>query len=481
MKISVSKTELKLLDEPKLNRGEYKINQVEFLLDEAYSTLTNVAVFSKNGKNYEVPVSGSHVDIPYDVLRSRGGFTIGLFGYQSEHDELVLRYSPEPVAVKVSEGSYVEEGDDPTDPGMSDFLKKDDLVAGQGVSIEEDSKSGRLTISAGDVKIPTRTSQLTNDSGFISSTEVDDKITQELAQFDHLDYQIVDTLPAAGDHGVRYLIKHTEDDRYEEYIFVDGEWFDIGSTEEVDLSGYYTSVQVDELIAAKADTAALEGYYTKAEVDELVKTELVPSELYERFDYIISQATGGNAKAPYIDTGIQGSGDHQYIIEGNGAGTQLAIGGNAYASSNDRVGSYMYLSSGKICYYWKGVGYAQHTILDGMLDQAEDFIFVQDKDGFVVTQNGVEKVNVRYEGTGGAVAANILIMGVNRSETSDTYTLVHRFQVNNSLGNAIIDLVPVKRKLDGKAGMYDLVSGKFFTKALSSQNEFEVGNYSQGN
>lgn len=477
MQLKVSTTKVTVVEDTTLNRGEYRANTVQFEFGSAFDSLVKVAVFTRGRKNYEVPVDGDEVDIPYDILRSRGSFKIGVFAYRNENDELVLRYSPEPCAAKVMEGSYVEEGDDPSDPTMTGFLKRDDLKAGANVSIDEDRSTGKVVISAGKAEIPTKVSQLENDSGFVDGDEVDDKISHELARFDHLDYRIVDSLPATGESGVRYLKKHQDDDRYEEYIYVDGSWYDIGSTEEVNLSDYYDKSQVDALLRHKADTDALDGYYTKAEVDELVKSELVPSELYERYDYIVSQATGGNAKAPYIDTGISGNGDYQFIIEGNGAGTAIAIGPNAYASSSDRVGSYMYLNSGKICYYWKDVGYTQYTIPEGSLDQTADFIFIQDKNGLMVMQDGVEKVRVDYAGNGGAVATNMWIMGVNRAETSSVYTVVHRCQINNNLGNAIMDLVPVKRKLDGAAGMYDIVSGKFFTKALSTHNDFELGNY----
>lgn len=55
----------------------------------------------------------------------------------------------------------------------------------------------------------------------------------------------------------------------DEYIYVNGAWEMLGTTE-VDLSGYYTSAQVDEKIAAiEGDVGAV---YTKTEVDGMVET-----------------------------------------------------------------------------------------------------------------------------------------------------------------------------------------------------------------
>ena len=55
----------------------------------------------------------------------------------------------------------------------------------------------------------------------------------------------------------------------DEYIYVNGGWEMLG-TIETDLSGYYTSAQVDELIAAvNGDIGAV---YTKTQIDEMVAT-----------------------------------------------------------------------------------------------------------------------------------------------------------------------------------------------------------------
>lgn len=99
------------------------------------------------------------------------------------------------------------------------------------------------------IKIPTKTSDLTNDSDFQTGEQVDAKIVEELSGFDKVGYKIADAKPTATtviidgeeqttQEGVRYLVKHETDSKYEEYILVDGEVYDIGSTGDIDLSGY---------------------------------------------------------------------------------------------------------------------------------------------------------------------------------------------------------------------------------------------------
>ena len=118
------------------------------------------------------------------------------------------------------------------------------------------------------VTTPTKTSQLTNDSGFQNATQVNATITgkgyQTQAQVQSLinsavgkvtsiKYQKVDSLPTAGENGVIYLISHSHgtQDIYDEYIWIsDTKTFEkIGNTD-IDLSAY---VKSSELVAITTD------------------------------------------------------------------------------------------------------------------------------------------------------------------------------------------------------------------------------------
>lgn len=94
-------------------------------------------------------------------------------------------------------------------------------------------------------------------SQYQTQAQVEAIILDELSHFDKLDYEIVTTLPVAGTAGVRYLIKHATDDRYKEYIYVNNTWYDIGSTDQVNLNDYYTKQETDLLLTDKADTTDL--------------------------------------------------------------------------------------------------------------------------------------------------------------------------------------------------------------------------------
>lgn len=113
-----------------------------------------------------------------------------------------------------------------------------------------------------DVTVPTKTSQLTNDSGFQNATQVNSIVTgkgyQTQSQVQSLinsavgnvtsiRYEKVTSLPATGSNGVIYLVAHSHgtQDIYDEYIWIaDTKTFEkIGNTD-IDLSAYVKSSEL---------------------------------------------------------------------------------------------------------------------------------------------------------------------------------------------------------------------------------------------
>ena len=170
--------------------------------------------------------------------------------------------------------------------------------------------------------IPTKTSDLTNDSDFQTGPQVDEKIAEELAKFDHLDYKIADSVPTPTEvvihgetvptePGVRYLVKHPNENRYEEYILVDGEIVDIGSTEEVNLDDYYTKAETNHLLDGKQDelipgnnitiennviSATATGNTHSVELTQAEYDALTPEEKMDGTVYYITDGQGGGGK-----------------------------------------------------------------------------------------------------------------------------------------------------------------------------------------
>lgn len=134
-----------------------------------------------------------------------------------------------------------------------------------GTKVEPSSK-------AVDIAVPTKTSQLTNDSGFQTSTQVNSIVTGKgyqtqsqvqslinsaVGNITSIKYEKVSSLPAAGSNGVIYLIAHSHgaQDIYDEYIWLaESKTFEkIGNTD-IDLSGYVKSSELTAISTSDLST-----------------------------------------------------------------------------------------------------------------------------------------------------------------------------------------------------------------------------------
>jgi len=124
-----------------------------------------------------------------------------------------------------------------------------------------------VTGKAVDVTVPTKTSDLSNDSGFITGVDVDGKIADAMGDITSFDLQKVDALPTTGEKGIIYLLANSGEgtNTHDEYVWLnrgtaespDYGWEKLG-TISVDLSGYLlesdleaiTTEEIDEITSA---------------------------------------------------------------------------------------------------------------------------------------------------------------------------------------------------------------------------------------
>ena len=100
--------------------------------------------------------------------------------------------------------------------------------------------------------LPTKVSDLTNDLAYLSltgalqyfylknQTYTREEINQKIAAIKTASFEVVDALPASGEENIIYLVPKVGGevpDTHDEYIWVDGAWELIGSTQ-IDLSNY---------------------------------------------------------------------------------------------------------------------------------------------------------------------------------------------------------------------------------------------------
>lgn len=129
-----------------------------------------------------------------------------------------------------------------------------------GVSKNGTPLTPDTTTKVVDVTVPTKVSDLTNDSDFQTGTEVDASIAAAIADVVQFDYEVVQALPATGEKGTIYLVSNsgTGTNIYDEYIWIAGEpsgHFELLGTTEMDLSGYVQATEMTTISNADIITA----------------------------------------------------------------------------------------------------------------------------------------------------------------------------------------------------------------------------------
>lgn len=133
-----------------------------------------------------------------------------------------------------------------------------EYFAGDNINIDSHNVISAVdtTYTAGDGIEITNANVINNlidISNYYNKTEIQDLLNA----MGNLRLQIVETLPAAGQSNVIYLVKRSGINIYDQWIYQNYAWANIGDTS-VDLSQFYTKIQTDNLLA---------DYYKKTESD----------------------------------------------------------------------------------------------------------------------------------------------------------------------------------------------------------------------
>ena len=123
-------------------------------------------------------------------------------------------------------------------------------ITQNGTAVATFTANASSNVSAA-ITVPTAVSDLTNDSGFITSSdiptdvsdftndadyqtgsEVSAAIASAISGITGISFEIVQTLPATGDPGTIYLVSHggSGTDIYDEFVYVNNSWEQIGTT-----------------------------------------------------------------------------------------------------------------------------------------------------------------------------------------------------------------------------------------------------------
>jgi len=135
------------------------------------------------------------------------------------------------------------------------------LVANPNVSDAVELNTIQIKGSNYKITHKTKTSELTNDSGFITKSVstltnyyTKAEITTLIDAIATIEFKIVEELPTSGASNIIYLVAHSHstDDGYDEYVYINSAWEKIGNTD-IDLSDYATTAYVKSTFAPVGD------------------------------------------------------------------------------------------------------------------------------------------------------------------------------------------------------------------------------------
>lgn len=166
-----------------VHQGEYNIHELEFEFSEEYTEdLVKKVIFTPQPNvNYSATIIDNKATIPEEALRKTGDLLIGVYAYEVENEELKMRYSPAPTYLKITNGSYsasqtgttmipaltVEEYEQRLNEILTKFEFDAQKVIDEVDQIVDDAKKDlQEKIDAFTPLIPTKMSQLQNDSGY---------------------------------------------------------------------------------------------------------------------------------------------------------------------------------------------------------------------------------------------------------------------------------------------------------------------------
>lgn len=262
MNIQVTPHTIAITINNNINAGEYNITPCEFTFTEEYENLTKEAIFSScDGSVIKTSILNNQCTIPFEVLQQEGNVLLGVYAYETDNDELVLRYSPAPQYFNVKKGSF-QVGNDPDLPSPTEWERVLEQI---NQAIEE---TNNLNITANkEGKVTTIT--ITKKDGTTQEVEINDGKSLEFnwqgtslgirqegqSQYQYTNLQgpkgdagaikmlIVAVLPTTGEDDTIYLVPlenpTEEGNNYAEYVYINNQWELLGKIGvQVDLTDY---------------------------------------------------------------------------------------------------------------------------------------------------------------------------------------------------------------------------------------------------
>lgn len=239
---------------------------------------------------------------------------------------------------------------------------------------EVENIAGELDSKADKSEIPTKTSDLQNDSNFTTEQEV----AQMIASIPQFEVKVVQQLPQTGQAMVLYLVPKDGEapDVYLEYIWLaTTQSFELIGSTVVDLSDYYTKIETNVLLDTKqpigdyaTNTALTEGLATKADDNNVLHKspgeEIIQSNNTDGRK-IFQNGLGLKSSNGVIDATmtITDAGTMSIVNPFDGGSIAFSVPNGRVAPNNANSGK---VDLGRIGFAWKNI------TLTGQISKASD-------------------------------------------------------------------------------------------------------------
>lgn len=270
--------------------------EARFAFSEDWDGLEKWVHFAKDGEVYDIRLTDDCIRKEDHLNLSAGIWKVYLHGNEFSGGKVIERITTNAAILKVEPTGTLDGEPFPEMPASvtEQILARLNKIeegggSGGGISVETDptvpdwakqSEKPKYTASEvgalpSNTKIPTKTSELTNDSGFItkvvadlanyytkSQTYTQAEVNALVSAIPKFTISVVSALPTSGISTTTvYLVKSgTGGDLYTEYIRVNGAWEILGS-QRVDLTGYATeawvNIKLGDYLKASELTAAI--------------------------------------------------------------------------------------------------------------------------------------------------------------------------------------------------------------------------------
>ena len=246
----------KIIIEDKKFIGTGNVNSLKCAcsFDESWDNLDKVATFEKNGLVYKRALVDDECLVPNEVLETAGVVCFGVYGYELQGEEVILRKSPLCTEFVVFKGSYKEGQSEPSEVNPTEYevyIKTMNEIKAETEAIKDD-----ILVSVDEKIADIDVSQI---EGLASKEYVDEKLSEIEA-------------------GAEVVISTEEPSTEEWKLWVDeNEESPEYITNEVDdLVNYYSKTEVDEKIS-NIEPPSIEGFATEEYVNEQISAIEIPS------------------------------------------------------------------------------------------------------------------------------------------------------------------------------------------------------------